>query len=69
MLEKFMTMSEAEFKLLLHNSPASPREPDNSREAFRFVQVSPTITRGEEICPEPTMPGRELCDEVSVGLL
>lgn len=40
MLEKFLTLPEDQFKLLLHDSPAAPTEPDQRRDAYRFVQVS-----------------------------
>ena len=40
MLEKFLTLSENDFKALLREAPQSEWKVDNRREAFRYAKVS-----------------------------
>lgn len=40
MLEKFLTIPEAEFKKLLRSAPVIEEESDTRREAYRYAMVS-----------------------------
>jgi hypothetical protein len=39
MLEKFLTVSEGEFKKLLRSGPAVEEDSDSRREAYRYAMV------------------------------
>lgn len=43
MLEKFLTVSEGEFKKLLRSTPVVEEDSDTRREAYRYAMVSDSL--------------------------
>ncbi|KAG2336896.1 Pet127-domain-containing protein [Suillus weaverae] len=63
LLEKFLTVTEPEFKTLLRSSPAPAEgEEDRRREAYRYAKSDRFLTRSQLDCVDPRLPGTGVFD-------
>ncbi|KAG9315444.1 hypothetical protein JVU11DRAFT_3055 [Chiua virens] len=62
MLEKFLTVSEGEFKKLLRSSPVSEEDADTRREAYRYAMSDRFVMRSQLDCVDSRLPGTGVFD-------
>ncbi|KAI0086464.1 mitochondrial protein Pet127-domain-containing protein [Irpex rosettiformis] len=63
LLEKFLTLPEEQFKLLLHSTPPPlPELTSSKRDAFRFAKVGSYVMRSQLDCYDPRLPGTGVFD-------
>ncbi|KAL4075130.1 mitochondrial protein Pet127-domain-containing protein [Scleroderma yunnanense] len=62
MLEKFLTLSEQEFKKLLRSAPDTTDAHDSRREAYRYAMSDSFIMRSQLDCIDPRLPGTGVFD-------
>ncbi|KAF8431466.1 mitochondrial protein Pet127-domain-containing protein [Boletus edulis BED1] len=62
MLEKFLTVSEGEFKKLLRSASMVEEESDTRREAYRYAMSDRFVMRSQLDCVDPRLPGTGVFD-------
>ncbi|KAF9219174.1 Pet127-domain-containing protein [Gyrodon lividus] len=64
MLEKFLTLSEGGFKMLLRSAPkeAVEEDSDTRREAYRYAMSNRFVLRSQLDCVDPRLPGTGVFD-------
>ncbi|KAJ6584886.1 mitochondrial protein Pet127-domain-containing protein [Mycena capillaripes] len=62
LLEKFVTMSKAEFDTYLRSSPAMDGEEDPMKEAFRYAKSEKFVMRSQLDCVDKRLPGTGVFD-------
>ncbi|KAJ7780564.1 mitochondrial protein Pet127-domain-containing protein [Mycena maculata] len=62
LLEKFVTMSKAEFATYLRSSPPLPDRDDPMREAYRYAKSEKFVMRSQLDCVDKRLPGTGVFD-------